>query len=88
MIQGGDPLTKEPNQEAKWGTGDPGCKIKAEFNDRTPTRGVVSMARSQDPDSAGSQVSLSRLNHRTGEEALAHLLSLMRVGWAAKEQGL
>ena len=55
MIQGGDPLTKDPSQEARWGTGDPGYKIKAEFNERSHTRGVLSMARSNDPDSAGSQ---------------------------------
>jgi peptidyl-prolyl cis-trans isomerase B (cyclophilin B) len=55
MAQGGDPLTKDPAKEAMWGTGDPGYKIKAEFNDRPHDRGVVSMARSADPDSAGSQ---------------------------------
>src|SRR5213079_1478168 len=55
MIQGGDPLTKNPNEEQSWGTGDPGYKIKAEFNDRSHQRGVISMARSQNPDSAGSQ---------------------------------
>jgi peptidyl-prolyl cis-trans isomerase B (cyclophilin B) len=55
MIQGGDPLTKDPNQESRWGTGGPGHRIKAEFNDRSHVRGVISMARSQDPDSAGSQ---------------------------------
>jgi peptidyl-prolyl cis-trans isomerase B (cyclophilin B) len=55
MIQGGDPLTKDAAKEARWGTGDPGYKIKAEFNDRHHDRGVISMARSQDPDSAGSQ---------------------------------
>ncbi|MDB6027625.1 MAG: peptidyl-prolyl cis-trans isomerase [Verrucomicrobiales bacterium] len=55
MIQGGDPLTKDASQEDRWGTGDPGYKIKAEFNDRKHQRGVLSMARSQDPDSAGSQ---------------------------------
>jgi peptidyl-prolyl cis-trans isomerase B (cyclophilin B) len=55
MIQGGDPLTKDAAKESRWGTGDPGYKIKAEFNDKSHTRGVVSMARSQDPDSAGSQ---------------------------------
>lgn len=55
MIQGGDPLTKDPSQEAGWGTGDPGYKIEAEFNDRSHERGVLSMARSQDPNSAGSQ---------------------------------
>jgi peptidyl-prolyl cis-trans isomerase B (cyclophilin B) len=55
MIQGGDPLTKDPNRENEWGTGDPGYKIKAEFNDRSHQRGVISMARSSHPDSAGSQ---------------------------------
>jgi peptidyl-prolyl cis-trans isomerase B (cyclophilin B) len=55
MIQGGDPLTKDPGEQHRWGTGGPGYKIKAEFNDRSHQRGVLSMARSQDPDSAGSQ---------------------------------
>jgi len=55
MIQGGDPLTKDASNEAMWGTGDPGYKIKAEFNDHSHQRGVISMARSNDPDSAGSQ---------------------------------
>ena len=58
MIQGGDPLTKDAANEARWGTGGPGYKIKAEFNDeedRAHVRGVLSAARSQDPDSAGCQ---------------------------------
>jgi len=55
MIQGGDPLTKDPKMEGRWGTGGPGHMIKAEFNDRSHQRGVLSMARSNDPDSAGSQ---------------------------------
>jgi peptidyl-prolyl cis-trans isomerase B (cyclophilin B) len=55
MIQGGDPLTKDPSKEDMWGTGGPGYTIKAEFNDHSHVRGVISMARSQDPDSAGSQ---------------------------------
>jgi peptidyl-prolyl cis-trans isomerase B (cyclophilin B) len=55
MIQGGDPLTKDPAAENRWGTGDPGYKVKAEFNDKPHVRGVLSMARSNDPDSAGSQ---------------------------------
>jgi peptidyl-prolyl cis-trans isomerase B (cyclophilin B) len=55
MIQGGDPLTKDPAKEDMWGTGGPGYQIKAEFNDHSHVRGVISMARSQDPDSAGSQ---------------------------------
>lgn len=55
MVQGGDPKTKDASKENEWGTGDPGYKIKAEFNDRKHERGVISMARSADPDSAGSQ---------------------------------
>ncbi len=55
MIQGGDPKTKDAALEAEWGTGDPGYKIKAEFNDRKHTPGVLSMARGGDPDSAGCQ---------------------------------
>jgi peptidyl-prolyl cis-trans isomerase B (cyclophilin B) len=55
MIQGGDPLTKDEANQSRWGTGDPGYKIKAEFNDKPHVRGVLSMARSNDPNSAGSQ---------------------------------
>jgi peptidyl-prolyl cis-trans isomerase B (cyclophilin B) len=55
MIQGGDPLTKDVGKEQAWGTGGPGYQIKAEFNDKPHVRGVLSMARSQNPDSAGSQ---------------------------------
>ena len=55
MIQGGDPLTKDASKEHAWGTGGPGYQIKAEFNDKAHTRGVLSMARSNDPNSAGSQ---------------------------------
>src|SRR5262249_49834182 len=55
MIQGGDPLTRDAGMEGRWGTGGPGYQIKAEFNDRSHERGVLSMARSNDPDSAGSQ---------------------------------
>lgn len=55
MIQGGDPLTKDPEEEYRWGTGNPGWTVKAEFNERSHVRGVLSMARSQDPNSAGSQ---------------------------------
>lgn len=54
MIQGGDPKSKSGDRSVM-GTGDPGYKIKAEFNDTKHERGIVSMARSQDPDSAGSQ---------------------------------
>ena len=55
MIQGGDPNTKDEKDKSRYGTGGPGYNVKAEFNDRPHVRGVVSMARSQDPDSAGSQ---------------------------------
>ena len=55
MIQGGDPNTKDPQKEGQYGQGGPGYSVKAEFNDRSHQRGVLSMARSSDPDSAGSQ---------------------------------
>jgi peptidyl-prolyl cis-trans isomerase B (cyclophilin B) len=55
MIQGGDPLSKDPAKENRYGTGGPGYKIKAEFNSHPHDRGVLSMARETDPDSAGSQ---------------------------------
>jgi len=54
MVQGGDPNTKSDDRSSH-GMGGPGHTIKAEFNDEPHVRGVVSMARSQDPDSAGSQ---------------------------------
>jgi len=60
MIQGGDPNTRlsmeNINMDAsKWGTGGPGYSIAAEFNTIEHDRGIVSMARSAHPDSAGSQ---------------------------------
>jgi cyclophilin family peptidyl-prolyl cis-trans isomerase len=55
VIQGGDPYTRDTTNRRRWGTGGPGWNIKAEFNKNTHSRGVLSMARSQDPDSAGSQ---------------------------------
>ena len=54
MIQGGDPNTKN-SDKSSWGTGGPGYTVKAEFNSKSHLRGVVSMARAMDPDSAGSQ---------------------------------
>tara|TARA_Y100000031_G_scaffold56976_1_gene64629 strand:+ start:45 stop:530 length:486 start_codon:yes stop_codon:yes gene_type:complete len=54
MIQGGDPNTKSDDRSTH-GMGGPGRTIKAEFNDEPHDRGIVSMARAQDPDSAGSQ---------------------------------
>ncbi len=56
MIQGGDPNTKPGNEgNGPAGTGGPGYQVKAEFNETRHVAGIVSMARSQDPDSAGSQ---------------------------------
>lgn len=55
MIQGGDPNTKDPAKKETYGQGGPGYTIKAEFNDTPHKRGIVSMARAADPDSAGSQ---------------------------------
>jgi peptidyl-prolyl cis-trans isomerase B (cyclophilin B) len=55
MIQGGDPTSKDPAKRRAYGTGGPGYAIKAEFNNKPHKRGVLSMARSQSPDSAGSQ---------------------------------
>lgn len=54
MIQGGCPNTK-PGGRGMPGTGDPGYKVKAEFNAKSHTRGVLSMARGPHPDSAGCQ---------------------------------
>jgi peptidyl-prolyl cis-trans isomerase B (cyclophilin B) len=69
MIQGGDPNSKDPGKESSYGQGGPGYKVKAEFNDHSHDRGVVSMARSSDPDSAGSQfficlAPVPRLDHQ------------------------
>jgi peptidyl-prolyl cis-trans isomerase B (cyclophilin B) len=56
MIQGGCPNTRDPkSSRSTHGTGDAGYKISAEFNDTPHKRGVVSMARANDPNSAGSQ---------------------------------
>jgi cyclophilin family peptidyl-prolyl cis-trans isomerase len=54
MIQGGDPNTIS-GSPATWGTGGSGKNVAAEFNSVSHKRGIVSMARSNDPDSASSQ---------------------------------
>lgn len=54
MIQGGDPNSKNADRSSH-GMGGPGYKVKAEFNSQPHKRGIVSMARANDPDSAGSQ---------------------------------
>src|SRR2546425_6790337 len=69
MIQGGDPNSRDPARENRYGEGGPGYKIKAEFNDHPHERGVISMAREPDPDSAGSQfficlAPVPRLDHQ------------------------
>jgi peptidyl-prolyl cis-trans isomerase B (cyclophilin B) len=69
MIQGGDPNSKDPAKENSYGQGGPGYNIKAEFNDHSHDRGVISMARGPDPDSAGSQfficlAPVHRLDHQ------------------------
>jgi peptidyl-prolyl cis-trans isomerase B (cyclophilin B) len=69
MIQGGDPNSKDPAKENSYGQGGPDYKIKAEFNDHPHDRGVISMARAADPDSAGSQfficlAAVHRLDHQ------------------------
>src|SRR5207245_8620173 len=69
MIQGGDPNSKDPAKENSYGEGGPGYNIKAEFNDHGHERGVISMARGPDPDSAGSHFFLClapvrRLDHQ------------------------
>jgi peptidyl-prolyl cis-trans isomerase B (cyclophilin B) len=55
MIQGGDPNTKDPNKPETYGQGGPSQRLKAEFSDIPHRRGILSMARTSDPDSAGSQ---------------------------------
>ena len=69
MIQGGDPNSKDPAKENSYGEGGPGYNIKAEFNDHGHERGVISMARGPNPDSAGSQfficlAPVHRLDHQ------------------------
>ncbi|GAB4149122.1 MAG: hypothetical protein Fur0037_17450 [Planctomycetota bacterium] len=55
MIQGGDPNTQDDSKAALWGQGGSGKTLDAEFNDIRHVRGVLSMARSSDPNSASSQ---------------------------------
>ena len=55
MIQGGDPNTKDSLKKDTYGQGGPGDTVKAEFSDTPHKRGIVSMARANDPDTAGSQ---------------------------------
>lgn len=54
MIQGGDPNTKTPDK-GTWGMGGSGKRVNAEFNSIHHARGILSMARANDPNSASSQ---------------------------------
>jgi peptidyl-prolyl cis-trans isomerase B (cyclophilin B) len=91
MIQGGDPNTKDPDVDRSlWGQGGPGYQISEEFNTLQHDRGIISMARSNHPDSAGSQFFIIHKdsNHLDGEytafgrlvpglpNALTHIISL------------
>jgi peptidyl-prolyl cis-trans isomerase B (cyclophilin B) len=55
MIQGGDPLTKDPSNRSRYGTGGPDYNLPAEFNRVAHEKGILSAARTADPNSAGSQ---------------------------------
>jgi dolichyl-diphosphooligosaccharide--protein glycosyltransferase len=55
VIQGGDPNTVNSTDRNIWGQGGPGYTIEEEFNDIPHDRGILSMARATDPNSAGSQ---------------------------------
>jgi peptidyl-prolyl cis-trans isomerase B (cyclophilin B) len=70
VVQAGDPQSKtlKPGDPGL-GTGGPGYKIKAEFNKRPHECGVIAMARTQDPDSAGSQfyITLAPANFLDGK---------------------
>ncbi len=92
MIQGGCPNSKIGARGAP-GTGGPGYQVKAEFNNRAHVKGVLSMARSSDPDSAGSQFFVchgdaSFLNNKytafgklvSGEETLNKIANIRCVG--------
>ncbi len=72
VIQGGDPNTKgNSTDRGKWGQGGPNYTIPAEFNDIPHSRGILSMARSSDPNSAGSQFFIV-LDNNTSTSALNH----------------
>jgi len=81
MIQGGDPKSKNP-KAPDLGTGDPGYKIKDEFNAHRHEKGVLSMANSGTPNSAGSQffVMHGMASHLDGHyTAFGHLIEGMDV---------
>ena len=69
MIQGGDPNTKDPSKRQQYGTGGPGYTIPAEFNKVAHERGILSAARTADPNSAGSQffIMVDKAPHLDGQ---------------------
>lgn len=69
MIQGGDPLTKDPANRSRFGTGGPGYTLPAEFNRVAHEKGILSAARTADPDSAGSQffIMVDKAPHLDGQ---------------------
>ena len=69
MIQGGDPLTKDPADKNKYGTGGPGYTVPAEFSKVAHEKGILSAARTQDPNSAGSQffIMVEKAPHLDGQ---------------------
>ena len=70
MIQTGDPNTKDPDVDRSlWGQGGPGYQIQEEFNTIQHDRGIVSMARTNHPDTAGSQFFIvhEESNHLDGQ---------------------
>ena len=69
MIQGGDPTTKDPSKQRDYGTGGPGYNLPAEFNKIPHERGILSAARTADPNSAGSQffIMVARSPHLDGQ---------------------
>ena len=69
MIQGGDPLTKDPSKRDQYGTGGPGYTVPAEFNKVAHERGILSAARTADQNSAGSQffIMVDKAPHLDGQ---------------------
>ena len=95
MIQGGDPNTKDPAKEGSYGAGTAGYRIKAEFNDHPHDRGVISMARENQPDSASCQFFIClepvhRLDHQytTFGKLIKGLDVLDKIGDAPTVMGL
>lgn len=69
MIQGGDPFTKDPSKRSRYGTGGPGYTLPAEFSRVSHERGILSAARTADPNSAGSQffIMVDKAPHLDGQ---------------------